>query len=151
MVLASPRANLTSQGRQQCPLNDSQGLEGCSSVLLRPYQARTSRRVRTMRTPLARLPSAVGSTSWGLHWNFRPHSRGDTVSSGFSRGFSRAVLIISSVRRFLGLGASRRKERESFRTGTIAKGPCEQHRAKAVSCECPVGVCHADGHPTPLR
>lgn len=70
-----------------------------------------------MRTPLARLPSVVGSTSWGLRWNFRPHSRGAAACAAtactsivFSPGFSRAVLIISSVSRFLGLGASRKRE-----------------------------------------
>lgn len=78
-----------------------------------------------MRTPLARLPSVVGSTSWGLRWNFSPHSRGAAActaaactaaactSTVFTPGFSRAVLIISSVSRFLGLGASRKKERAS--------------------------------------
>lgn len=73
-----------------------------------------------MRMPLARLPSGVGSTSWGLRWNFSPHSRGAAACAAaacasiiFSPGFSRAVLIISSVSRFLGLGASRKKARAS--------------------------------------
>lgn len=85
-----------------------------------------------MRTPLACLPLVVGSTSWGLRWNFRPHSRGAAACTSiiFSPGFSRAVLIISSVSRFLGLGASRKKE--SFRTGTSAKAP-RGHRAEVTS------------------
>lgn len=74
-----------------------------------------------MRTPLARIPSAVGSTSWGLRWNFRPHCRGAAACAAISPGFCRAVLIISSVRRFLGLGMSRK--RESVRAGPSAKAP----------------------------
>lgn len=87
-----------------------------------------------MRMPLARLPSAVGSTSWGLRWNFSPHSRGAAAcaSSVFSPGFSRAVLIISSVSRFLGLGASRKKE-GALGQQPQQKPPRTQHRAENAS------------------
>lgn len=76
-----------------------------------------------MRTPLACVPSALGSTSWGLRWNLRPHCRGAAACAAISPGFCRAVLISSSVRRFLGLGTSRK--RDSFRAGPSAKAPRE--------------------------
>lgn len=78
-----------------------------------PQPSGTSRWVRAMRTPRALLPSALGSTSWGLRWNFSPHSRGAAAPACISTGFSRAVLIISSVSRFLGLEASRKREKSS--------------------------------------
>lgn len=115
--------------------------KGCNSVLLHPslpgphQPPGTSRRVRAMRMPLALLPSALGSTSWGLRWNFSPHSRGAAAPACTSTAFPRAVLIISSVSRFLGLGASRKREKSSQQES--AKAPWDiargQGRVRAVS------------------
>lgn len=114
--------------------------KGCNSIPLHPslpgphQPPSTSRQVRAMRMPLALLPSALGSTSWGLRWNFKPHSRGAAAPAAAAcipTGFSRAVLIISSVSRFLGLGASRKVRNLHNRNQQKPLGA--QHWAKALS------------------
>lgn len=74
----------------------------------RELKVHTSNLVTAIRIPLARFPSAVGRISRGLRRNFKPHSlvADAQILASFSPGFSRAVLIISSVSRFLGLGTS---------------------------------------------